>query len=114
LSDAEAGIQAPLSARLGRRNQLYLGFLAGCLLLVVLGLAATGSGDAAGRGMGALLGIGLWALVTVPFAIWNLVAFLSAAVQGRPVRVPGIALLLVILCIALGGFVLDALWHAIY
>ena len=114
MSDAEAGLPAPLSARLGRRNLLYIGFVVGCLLLVALGLAASRSGDAAGRGMGALLGIGLWALVTVPFAIWNLVAFLAAAVQGRPVREPGIALLLVILCVALGGFVLDALWHAIY
>lgn len=114
MSDGEAGLPASWSARLGRRNLLYLGFLAACLLLVALGLAASGSGDAAGRGMGALFGIGLWALVTVPFAIWNLVAFLVAAGKGQPTRVPGIALLLVILCLALGGFVLDALWRAIY
>ncbi len=108
MSDVEAGLQASWAAKLGRRNLLYLAFLAVWLVLIVLWSNAPG--DPIGRGMGTLYGLGFWALVTAPFAIWNLVAFFAAAGRGRPIRVPGIALLLVILCTALGALVLNVAW----
>ena len=114
---SETGTEAPEVAPqtgFGGRNIAYAVFVLLCLLAMWGLEAGSGGSDAAGRGAFIIMGIGLWVLVTLPFAIWNLVALLGALAKNGPARHAGIALLLVIICAVLGGPVVDGIWHAIY
>ena len=99
------------SPRIGWRDIAYLAFVASRLsLIVLLEIGGLGS-DAAGRGAGFLIGIGLWALVTLPYFLWNLVALIGALHREHPAGKPALGAALPVLCAILGGPLLDLLWH---
>ena len=95
----------------GRRNLVYLAFTGGCLLITALLMLATARSDTAGQGMGAVFGIGLWVLGSLPYVLWNTVALIRALTAGRPVRVPAIGAALPAVGLILGGPVLDGMWR---
>lgn len=101
MSDAGSPGPRPPFLGIGKRNVAYLVFVA----LLVLPTDRSGT-DAAGRAMAAGMVVILWGLVTLPFAIWNLLALFGAGSDGRSMRKPGVALLLVLVC-CLAGIALD-------
>lgn len=78
---------------IGRRNIAYIAFVA------VLALWPFAPMPAQGLQMAAFLRTVLWAVLTVPFAAWNLVALVRAGRAGAPVLKPVLAIALVLGCL---------------
>ena len=113
MNEPDAPGPSPIVVAIGKRNAAYLVFLGVCLVFTALGMLLTGGGDASGRGMGAVFGIFLYAGVSIPFFLWNLITLFVALAKGQPARHALIGILLPFLSMILGGFVLEILWRAL-
>jgi hypothetical protein len=97
VSDGDSRLPRPPPAGIGKRNIAYLLFVA-----VLVMPRDRGGLDPAGGGMAEGFMVILWALVTLPFGLWNLWDLFGAGGEQRSMRKPGVALLLVATCLLLG------------
>lgn len=111
MTDDQAAVPTrSLWQRIGWRNIAYLGFVAFCLFGAALMEASAPRSDAAGRGTGFLLAFFLWALVSLPFFLWNAFAAIAALARHQPAGKAILGAALPVLFVIIGPALGDLLW----